>query len=98
MVRNPISAPRCFGSAATSSKVAALASNKRVKQDPLILPDQRHQRVRYAEDQVIIAHRQEFPLPLVQPLFPRIGLALRTMSVPAGNGDLSITCLMGSFF
>ena len=27
MARKPISAPRCFGSAATSSSVAALASN-----------------------------------------------------------------------
>ena len=30
MLRNPISAPRCLGSAATSNKVAAAASNKRV--------------------------------------------------------------------
>jgi hypothetical protein len=53
------------------------------EKDLLILPDQRHERVRHAEDQVIIAHRQEFLLPLAQPLLPRIGLALRTMPVTA---------------
>ena len=53
------------------------------KQDLLVLPDQRHERVWRAEDEVEIAHRQEFLLPLAQPLLPRIGLALRTMPVPA---------------
>ena len=32
---------------------------------------------------MIVVHRQEFLLPLVQPLLPRIGLTLRTMPVPA---------------
>jgi len=65
---------------------------------PLVLPDQRDQRVRHAEDQVKVANRQQFPSPGAQPLLPGIGLALGTVPVAAGNGELSITCLMGSFF
>jgi len=56
---------------------------KEREKDLLILPDERHEGVRYAEDQVIIAHWQEFLLPLVQPLLPGIRLTLRAMPVTA---------------
>jgi hypothetical protein len=52
--------------------------------------------VRHAEDQVIVTRRQQFPLPGCQPPVARVGLALRTVAVPAGNGALTITCIMGS--
>src|SRR6516225_4095372 len=51
---------------------------------PLVLPDQRDQRVRHAEDQVKVANRQQFPSPGAQPLLPGIGLALWTVPVAAG--------------
>src|SRR6516162_10914055 len=51
---------------------------------PLVLPDQRDQRVRHAEDQVKVANRQQFPSSGAQPLLPGIGLALWTVPVSAG--------------
>src|SRR6516162_5237874 len=51
---------------------------------PLVLPDQRDQRVRHAEDQVEVTNRQQFPSPGAQPLLPGIGLALWTVPVSAG--------------
>src|SRR6516164_10203178 len=51
---------------------------------PLVLPDQRDQRVRHAEDQVKVANRHQFPSPGAQPLLPGIGLALWTVPVAAG--------------
>src|SRR3974377_877563 len=51
---------------------------------PLVLPDQRDQRVRHAEDQVKVASRQQFPSPGAQPLLPGVSLALRTVPVSAG--------------
>jgi len=46
------------------------------KEPPLVLPHRRHERVRHAEDQVIVAHRQQFLLPLGEPLVAGVGLAL----------------------
>src|SRR5271165_3835 len=50
---------------------------------PLVLPNQRDQRVRHAEDQVKIPNRQQFPSPGAQPLLPGVGLALWTVPVSA---------------
>jgi hypothetical protein len=46
----------------------------------------------HAEHHVEIAHREQFPSPIAQPLLACIGLTLRTVAVPTGNGELSITC------
>ena len=54
------------------------------EENPLVLPDQRDQRVRHAEDQVIVAHRQQFLLAGAQPLLAGVGLALRTVAISAG--------------
>ena len=54
------------------------------EQELLVLPDQRHQRMRHAEDQVVVADRQQFLLPGAQPLLACVGLALRTVAVSAG--------------
>ena len=54
------------------------------EKDPLVLPDQRHERMRQAEDQVVVTHGQEFLLALVQPLLPGTRLTLRAMPVTAG--------------
>jgi hypothetical protein len=47
---------------------------------------------------VEIGDRQQFGLPLCQPLCARRCLTLWAMSVATRNGELSITCLMGSLF
>src|SRR4051812_20768654 len=54
------------------------------KEDFLVLPHQRHQGMRNAEDQVIIAHRQQLALPSAEPLLAGVGLALRTVTIAAG--------------
>jgi hypothetical protein len=45
---------------------------------------------------VEILHRQQFRATLCEPLGARQRLALGTMAVAAGNGELSITCVMVS--
>ena len=50
------------------------------------------------EDHVKIRGSQQFLFPCCQPALTRLGLALWAVPVAAGNGELSITCLMGSFF
>jgi hypothetical protein len=51
------------------------------EEPPLVLPHQRHQRMGHAEDQVIVAHRQQFLLALGEPLFASVGLALGAVPV-----------------
>ena len=54
------------------------------KQRPLVLPHQRHQHMRHAEDQVVVADVQQFLLSLPQPLIARTSLAFRAVPVAAG--------------
>src|ERR1700693_2903149 len=61
----------------------AAALEQELEQDPLVLPQQRNQRVRHAEDQVVVARRQQLPLPGGQPPVAGVGLALRAMAIAA---------------
>jgi hypothetical protein len=54
--------------------------------------------VRQGEDDVEIRHGQQLSRTRGQPLGARIALALRAVSVTACDGELTISCLMGSFF
>ena len=54
------------------------------KQLSLVLPHQRHQLMWDAEDEMIVADRQQFLPPLPQPLVARSGLTLRAVPVAAG--------------
>ena len=65
------------------------------KERPLVLPDERHQLVWNAEDDVEVVHGQQFILPRAQPLLSRVRLTLGTVAISARNGVHSITCLMG---
>ena len=51
---------------------------------PLVLPHQRHQCVRHAEDQMIVAYGQQFLLALGEPLVASVGLALGAVPGTAG--------------
>ena len=51
-----------------------------------------------SEDHVDIAGGQKVPLARRQPAVARVRLALGTVPVAARNGELPITCLMGSIF
>ena len=64
----------------------------------LILQRQRIELFGDGEDDVVIVDGQQFSLALFDPLLAGQVLALRAVAVTAGNGDLSITCLMGSLF
>jgi hypothetical protein len=67
------------------------------EQPSLVLPDQWHKLMWDAEDEMIVADRRQLLLALLKPQVACSGLALRAVPVAAGNGVLSITCLMGSF-
>jgi hypothetical protein len=48
------------------------------------------------EDDVEIARRQKLALSCRDPSLARLVLAFRAMPVTASNGEISITCVMGS--
>src|SRR5215813_348638 len=52
---------------------------KEPEQNLLVLPDQWDQRMRDAEDQVVVVHGQQFALPRCQPLLTGVGLAFWTV-------------------
>jgi hypothetical protein len=54
--------------------------------------------MRQREDHVHIGNVQEFLFTIGEPPVTRVGLALSAMAVSASNGELSITCVMGSLF
>jgi hypothetical protein len=54
--------------------------------------------VRDGEDHVKVIRGQEFLFPSGKPTLARLGLALGAVPIAARNGELSITCLMGSSF
>jgi hypothetical protein len=67
-----------------------------VADDFLVGQRQGVQLVRESKDQMEVADRQQFSLAVFQPAGFSQALALGAMAIPTGNGELSITCLMGS--
>src|SRR5665213_4107187 len=63
------------------------------KEDLLVLPDQRDQSMWNAEDQVIVADRQQFALTGAKPLLSGIGLTLGAVTIAAGEIPVSYTHL-----
>ena len=57
---------------------------KQLEENLLVLPNEWDQCAWDAEDQVVVIHRQQLLLASGQPLVPRVGLALRAMTIPAG--------------
>ena len=55
-------------------------------------------RFRQREDDMEVLDGQQVSVALLEPAGPRQGLAFGAMAVAAGNGVISITCLMGSIF
>jgi hypothetical protein len=64
----------------------------------LVLQGERRQFVRERENDVGVRRGQQFGTPRVEPAVALVVLALGAMPVAARNGELSITCLMGSSF
>jgi hypothetical protein len=51
---------------------------------------------RKGEDDMDVGGGQKFAAARLQPTVASAGLTLGAVSIPARNGELSITCLMGS--
>src|SRR5262249_45270640 len=71
-------------------------TEQQVVQFDFILPDEIRQFVRQTEHDMEVTGGQEFPLSGGDPSLACLRLTLGTMPVPARNGEISITCLMGS--
>jgi hypothetical protein len=69
---------------------------QQIVEQPWVAHRQHVEFVRGGEDNVAVAGGEKFSFPRRQPAFPRLCLALRTVPVAAGNGEIPITCLMGS--
>jgi len=63
-----------------------------------VLQGERSQLMGKLEDDMGIWRCEQFGSARGQPAVARLALALRTVPVSACNGELSITCLMGSLF
>ena len=60
-----------------------------------------HQRSQVAgerEDHMQVARGEQFSLTGGDPPFPSRDLTLWTVTITAANGDLSVSCIMGSIF
>ena len=73
-------------------------AEQEVVDDLLILQGQPRQLMWDGEDDVNIVDRQQFLAAPGEPLVASVGLALWAVPGAAGNGEISITCLMGSIF
>src|SRR5271166_1768946 len=73
-------------------------TKQQVVDELLVLQREWRQFMWQREDHMHVARRQKFPAARGEPLVPRVGLALGAVSVSARNGELTITCLMGSNF
>ena len=65
--------------------------------DLLVLQGQWGEPSGKGEDHVYVAGGEEFLPARLQPAVAGLGLTLGTVPISAGNGEISITCLMGSY-
>jgi hypothetical protein len=71
-------------------------SEQKIVYDFLVRECERRKLMRQREHDMDVRHIQQFLFAGSEPLVTSIGLALGAMAVTACNGELSITCLMGS--
>jgi hypothetical protein len=67
-----------------------------VVSDSLVLQGNGGDAFGYSKNNMVVPDRQKLCLSLLQPFSFGKGLAFWTVTVAARNGELSITCLMGS--
>jgi hypothetical protein len=65
--------------------------------DLLILKGNSRDRLRHSEDHMEILGIEQLGSTIIQPLGASQRLAFWTVAITAGNGELTITCLMGKF-
>src|ERR1700735_5182172 len=73
-------------------------AEQEVIEDLLVLQRQWGELVRQSEDNMDIGNRKKFVLPSHNPFVASATLTFWAMAIATTNGELSITCLMGSFF
>ena len=67
-------------------------------EDLRVVLAKRNQLVRQGENHVEITYAEQFLFAGGEPALARLRLALWAMPISARNGELTITCLMGSIF
>ncbi len=73
-------------------------SEQQVVEQTRVVQGQHIEFMRHSEHHMEVAGGQEFSFAGRQPTLACLGLALGAVPISAGNGELSITCIMGSFF
>ena len=71
-------------------------TEENVVDGPLVLQGDVGNLFRHCKDNVKIGNVEKLGLSVLNPLGARQGLAFGTVTIGACNGDLSITCFMGS--
>ena len=84
MLRKPIASAKMFRVGGHFEQCSGAGLEQEGEQDPLVLPHQRHQCMRNAEDEVEVADRKQFALTGAQPLLAGVGLAFWTVAIAAG--------------
>jgi hypothetical protein len=87
-----------FGIAGHFEKSFRTGAKQEIVEDLLVLQDQRGQMTRKREDYMDVARWEKLLATCCEPAIASSCLTLRAVSISARNGELSITCLMGSFF
>src|SRR5271169_5336421 len=86
------------GIASHFEKGFGTGAEQKIVEDLLVLQHQWRQAAGECEDHVQVAGREKFSSTRGDPPFPSSDLTLRAVAIAAANGELSISCLMGSFF
>jgi len=73
-------------------------AEQQVVDQSLVLQRERSQFPRQSEDDVDVASGQQLSCPRLEPAQAGVALTLGAVPVTARNGELTISCLMGSFF
>ena len=87
-----------FGIAGHFEKSFRTGAKQEIVEDLLVLQDQRGQMTWKREDYMDVARWEKLLATCCEPAITSSGLTLRAVSISTGNGELTITCIMGSFF
>src|SRR6516162_8783518 len=71
-------------------------AEQEIVEDLFILQHERSQATGQGEDHVQVVRGQQFSLTRSDPAFPSSRLALRAVPISTANGELPISCIMGS--
>src|SRR6267143_2400546 len=87
-----------FGIAGHFEESFCTGAKQEIVVDLLVLQDQRGQMTRKREDHMDVARWEKLLATCCEPAIASSCLTLRAVQISTCNGDLSITCIMGSFF